>query len=196
MPRGRRNGRGDTMEIEDILLEMKDTSELMVDLAYSALLYDNEEIARQVMELEGQVDSWDQEVQRKAVERAIEDRDVEKALVFIRLADSIENIADGAVLIADVVLRDIEPHPVVKAALKESDTTIVTVTVPGRSKLVGRTLGELKMASETGMWVIAIRRGERWIYGPDENTRVEERDLLVARGPVEGEGELRRLVKE
>ncbi len=173
---------------------MKDTSELMVDLAYSALLYDNEEIARQVLELESQVDEWDEQVQKLAVERAIEDRDVEKALVFIRLADSIETVADGAIEIADVVLRDIEPHPVVAAALKESDTAITTVKVPAASPAAGRTLGEMKLASETGMWVIAIRRGERWIYGPDENTRVEPGDLLIARGPVEGEEELRHYI--
>lgn len=180
------------MEIEDILLEMKDTSELMVDLAYSALLYDNEEIARQVVALEQRVDDWDEEVQKRAVERAIEDKDVEKALVFIRLAGSIEAVADGAVEIADVVLRDIEPHPVVAKALKESDTAIATVMVPATSPAVGKTLGGMKVASETGMWVIAIRRGDSWIYGPDENTLVEEGDLLITRGPVEGEGELRR----
>ncbi len=183
------------MDIEDILLEMKDTSELMVDLAYSALLYDNEEIARQVVELEQRVDDWDQEVQKKAVERAIDDKDVEKALVFIRLADSIETVADGAVEIADVVLRDIEPHPVVAAALKESDTVIATVTVPTTSPAAGKTLGEMKMASETGMWVIAIRRGDSWIYGPDENTLVEQGDLLIARGPVEGGRELRLYIE-
>ncbi len=184
------------MTIEDTLLEMKDTSELMIDLAYSALLYDNEEIARHVIELEEMVDDWDQEVQKRAVERAIKDRDVEKALVFIRLANSIETIADGAVLIADVVLRDIEPHPVVAAALRESDTTIVTVPIPPGSPAVDRNLGEMKIASETGMWVIAIRRGVEWIYGPDEGTEIREGDLLIARGPVEGEEELRKFIGE
>ncbi len=181
-------------DIEDLLLEMKDTSELMVDLAYSALLYDNEEIARQVIELEESIDAWDEEVQERAVQRALEDRDVEKALVFIRLANSIETIADGAVLIADVVLRDIEPHPVVAAALRESDTAIVTVTVPSDSPVTGKSLGEAKVASETGMWVIAIRRGPAWIYGPDEETALREGDLLIARGPEEGEEELRALL--
>lgn len=182
-------------EIEDLLLEMKDTSELMIDLAYSALLYDNEEIAQQVVDLEAQIDAWEEEVKRKTILRALEDRDVEKALVFIRLADSIENIADGALQIADVVLRDIEPHPVVAAALRESDTTIATVPVPRKSPVADRTLGDLKLASRTGSWVIAIRRGTAWIYGPDEDTRLEEGDLLIVRGPEEGEAELRAFLK-
>ena len=31
--------------LKDILTEMKDTSELMLDLAYSAMVYDDEDIA-------------------------------------------------------------------------------------------------------------------------------------------------------
>ncbi|MFQ5985834.1 MAG: potassium channel family protein [Thermoplasmata archaeon] len=182
------------MTIEDTLLEMKDTSELMVDLAYSALLYDNVEIARHVVELEDRIDGWDQEIQEEAIRRATEDGDVDKALVFIRMASSIEDIADGALQIADVVLRDIEPHPVVAEALKESDTSISTLTVPDRSPAAGHTLGELKVASETGAWVLAIRREGSWIYGPDENTPLLAEDLLVVRGPIEGEPELRRFL--
>lgn len=181
--------------LEDILLEMKDTSELMIDLAYSALLYDNEDIARQVVDLEARIDEWEGDVKRKAVLRALDDRDVEKALVFIRLADSIENIADGALQIADVVLRDIEPHPVLAEALKESDTTIAAVTVPKGWPLQGSTLGSLRLASKTGCWVIAIRRGTGWIYGPNEDTDLREGDVLIARGPVEGEEELRSFLK-
>ncbi|MFQ5908791.1 MAG: potassium channel family protein [Thermoplasmata archaeon] len=182
------------MSLEDTLREMKDTSELMVDLAYSALLYDNEEIARHVLELEDRIDAWDQAIQQEAVERAIEDGDAQKALVFIRMASSIEEIADGALQIADVVLRDIEPHPIVAEALKESDTSISTLTVPSGSPAAGRTLGELKVASETGAWVLAIRREGTWIYGPDENAALQAGDLLVVRGPIEGEPELRRFL--
>lgn len=182
------------MNIEETLREMKDTSELMIDLAYSALLYGNKEIAHHVVELEGRVDEWDEAIQEGAVQGAIEDGDVQKALVFIRMAASIENIADGAREIADVVLRDIEPHPIVVEALKESDTSISTLTVPADSPAEGRTLGGLKVASETGAWVLAIRRGESWIYGPDEHTRLLAGDLLVVRGPSEGEPELRKFL--
>lgn len=185
---------GELVTLEETLREMKDTSELMIDLAYSALLYDNQEIARHVLELEDRIDAWDQAVQQEAVERAIEDGDVQKALVFIRIASSIEDIADGALQIADVVLRDIEPHPVVAEALKESDTSISTVTVPANSPAEGRTLGELKVASETGAWVLAVRREGAWIYGPDEDTALLAGDLLVVRGPIEGEPELRKFL--
>ena len=42
---------------EEIVLEIKDKSELMVDLAYSSVLYDNKTIAKEVYELENQIDT-------------------------------------------------------------------------------------------------------------------------------------------
>ena len=39
-------------KIESMLLELKDTSEFMIDLAYSSLLYNNVEIAEEVEFLE------------------------------------------------------------------------------------------------------------------------------------------------
>ena len=37
---------------EEMVLEIKDKSELMVDLAYSSLIYDNKIIAKEVYDLE------------------------------------------------------------------------------------------------------------------------------------------------
>ena len=38
-------------KIASMLMELKDTSEMMIDLAYSSLLYDNTEIAEEVIAL-------------------------------------------------------------------------------------------------------------------------------------------------
>ena len=46
------------------------------------------------------------------------------------------------------------------------------------------------MASETGMTVIAIRRGNKWKYGPDGDTKILAGDILFAKGPADGEKEL------
>jgi uncharacterized protein with PhoU and TrkA domain len=54
-------------EITKDLLELKDTSELMVDLAYSALLYDNEDIANEIIYLEDIADAIEREVVLKAL---------------------------------------------------------------------------------------------------------------------------------
>ena len=176
-----------------LLLELKDTSELMVDLAYSALLYDNEDIADEIFSMEEIADDLEKELQISAMNDMREHADPKKSFVIIRLADAMEKIADAAVSIADVVLRDIERNPVVSLSLQDSKVTITSVSVAQGSALAGRSLGEIKLASQSGMWVIAIRRDRRYIYGPDENTILNKGDLLIARGPKEGESVLRKM---
>ncbi|UCE35986.1 MAG: PhoU family transcriptional regulator [Thermoplasmata archaeon] len=181
--------------MEEQFLELKDTSELMVDLAYSALLYDNEEIAKEVQLLEELVDKLNYKIQRTAFMISLDDKNVDKALAIIRLATSIEAIADAAMEIADVVLRDIEPHPIFKMSVMDSDVIITKTPVSKSSFLANKTLGQSRLMTDTGMWVIAIKRGKTWIYGPDENTKIKNGDVLFARGPREGEKEFLKLTK-
>ncbi len=174
------------MGLGESLIEMKNISELMIDLAYSALIYNNKEIAEEVIYLEEKIDETYYRIQEEAVEQAIRDGNSSKALITIRLATSIEAISDSAVQIAEVVLRDIEPHPIIKESIKESDITITLAKVSENSVLANKTLEELNLASETGMWVIAIKRGKKWVFGPTENTRIMANDILIAKGPIEG----------
>ncbi len=174
------------MGLGERIIEMKNVSELMIDLAYSALIFNNREIAEEVKYLEERIDEAYSQIQEEAIKKAIEDKNPYGAITLIRLATSIEAISDSAVEIANVVLRGTEPHPVLRESIKESDITITRARVREESILANKTLGELNLASETGMWVVAIKRGDRWIFGPTENTKVLPGDILLAKGPIEG----------
>jgi len=180
------------MTPEDILVEMKDNSELMVDLAYSALLYNNSEIAEEIAELEENIDMMNRVLQRKITERTIETKDVNRALSYIRLGGSLEMIADAAFEIANVVLRDVEPHPILKMSVHEADVVVTRQTISSQSILNGRTIGDLRIAENTGMWINAVKRGKNWIYGPESDTLLKAGDVLFASGPLEGEEYLRK----
>ena len=182
------------MRIEQQLLKMKDTSELMMDLAYSALLYNNKKIAQEVYYLEDIVDKLFNKIQYTAVNHTAK-KNPNVALTLIRLATSIEMIADSARGIADVVLRDIEPHPIVRMSIRESDAIISKVEVKQNSTMVNCTLGKIRLASETGMWVVAIRRGNDWLFGPNENTEILPDDIMIVRGPRTSEKTLVRLAR-
>ena len=179
------------VDLEDLILEVKDKSELMIDLAYSSLLYDNRRIAQEVYDLEDYVDSLHQTIYRIILSKLKEGEiDVDESLVLLRLVDSGEQIADAAQEIADVELRDVELHPIIKESIKESDTVFTRVEVSENSILCNKTLGEIRLASETGMTVIAIRRGNKWKYGPNGDTKILAGDILFAKGPADGEKEL------
>jgi uncharacterized protein with PhoU and TrkA domain len=177
--------------VEDIVLEIKDKSELMVDLAYSSLLYDNETIAKEVYDLEDVVDELYKSLQRQTVKNVEKKKlGVTDALTVLRLAEAGENIADAAQEIADVELRDVELHPILKMSIRESDQVFTRVQVSDKSVLAGKTLGELKLASETGMTIIAMRHEKRWLYGPTKHTKIDPGDVLFAKGPEDGEKHL------
>ncbi len=163
-------------------IEMKDTSELMIDLAYSSLLYNNRVLAEEVYLLEERVDELNSKIHEDAICEVIADKNEYKALAMIQLAQSIEVIADSARAIADVVLRDIEPHPIIKMSIRESDTNIVAVKLEPQSVLVDKTLAQTQLAKEIGMWVISLRRGGRYLIGPKKDTYLRAGDYVIARG--------------
>jgi len=177
--------------VEDIVLEIKDKSELMVDLAYSSLIYDNKTIAKEVYDLEDLIDNLYQTIQKKTLEGVKnKDIDIDDALTVLRLAECSEKIADAAQEIADVELRDVELHPILKMSIRESDVVFTKLQVEPNSILCDKTLGKLKLGSETGMLVIAMRHHDRWLYGPNKNTTIDPGDILFAKGPEDGEKHL------
>jgi len=181
---------------EDIVLEIKDKSELMVDLAYSSLLYDNKIIAKEVYDLENLIDSLFQKIQKDSLEGVKNGNlSVNSALTLMRLAQAGEEIADAAQEIADVELRDVELHPILKLSIRESDEILAKIQVDSKSILCGKTLGKLKLGSETGMMIIAMKHKKRWLYGPNKHTRIDQDDILFAKGPEDGEKHLIELAK-
>jgi uncharacterized protein with PhoU and TrkA domain len=182
--------------VENLVLEIKDKSELMVDLAYSSILYDNKTIAKEVYDLEDFVDNIYTDLQRITLENVENKKlSIADALTVLRLAEAGEQIADAAQEIADVELRDVELHPILKLSIRESDVVFTRVKVKENSILSNKTLGKLRLASETGMMVIAMRHENKWLYGPTKNTRVDAGDILFAKGPEDGEKHLINLAE-
>jgi uncharacterized protein with PhoU and TrkA domain len=174
-------------ELEQKLLELKDTSELMIDLAYSSLLYNNRDIAEEVLFLGEMLDELTDEIQEDAINNVLEDGNVIKSLVVVRMAYSMEEISIAAAQIADVVLRGLPPHPVIHLSMRDSEVIITTASLDERSDLVGKTLGQTRLSSLCGMFVIAIKRDRKYIYGPNKSTKMAAGDILIARGPEDGE---------
>jgi len=179
-------------KIIDMLVELKDTSELMMDLAYSCILYNSKELAQEVQVLEERVDNLHTEFELLVLTRCIQPEESKHFLGLIRLGVVTEKIADAAAQIADVVLRGLEPHPVLKLAIEEAEETVTLVHVSKKSVLVGKSLREAQIQEETGMWVLAVRRGDRWMR-PRPDTVIEAGDVLIASGYAEGEEDLRKL---
>ncbi len=88
-----------------------------------------------------------------------------------------------------------ELHPVVQMALEETEEVAAETLVEAGSPADGRTLKELQVETETGMFVLAIQRGRRWIYRPRPGQQLQGGDRVISIGPEEGIEELEALTR-
>ena len=175
------------------LVELKDTSEMMMDLAYSALLLNSHHLAEEVLMLEDRMDRLHTEFELLVLSVREEPQDVKGLLGLIRMGVVTERIADAAAEIAEVVIRSGEPHPVLTMVIQDAEETVERVVVGEGSLVVGKTLKAAEIPEETGMWVLVIRRGERWIR-PRPYTILNAGDVIIAAGYAEGEDDLKKLL--
>ncbi|MEM3379035.1 MAG: TrkA C-terminal domain-containing protein [Candidatus Bathyarchaeia archaeon] len=179
-------------EIVERFVELKNTSELMIDLAYSSLMLNSKELAEEVQRLEEYVDQLHTDFELLALTSDFKKEEAPGFLGLIRLGVATEKIADAAAEIAEVVLRGIEPHPILKLTIREAEETVTQVCVTAGSPLVNRTLREARVHEETGMWVLVIRRGEKSLR-PRPDTVIQIGDILLASGYAEGVEDLKKL---
>jgi uncharacterized protein with PhoU and TrkA domain len=177
------------------LVELKDTSEMMIDLAYSALLLNSSYLAEEVLMLEDSMDRLHTEFELLVLQGRGEPEETRGLLGLIRMGVVTERIADAAAEIAEVVLRSGEPHPVLRMVIQDAEETVERFIVADGSSVVGKTLKEARIPEETGMWVLVIRRGDRWIR-PRPRTAIQAGDVIIASGYAEGEEDLKKLVSE
>lgn len=179
-------------KIVDKLVFLKDTSEIMIDLAYSSLLLNSQALAEEVAALENHMDDLHTEFERLVLSSGFTPEESKDFLGLIRLGVVTEKIADAAMEIADVVLRGLEPHPILKLVIEEAEETVTKITVSETSTLVGKKIREAQIQEETGMWVLVIRRGNRWLR-PRLDTVICSGDILIAAGYAEGEADFESL---
>jgi len=179
-------------EIVERFVELKNTSELMIDLAYSSLMLNSKDLAEEVERLEEYVDKLHTDFELLALKSDFKKEEASGFLGLIRLGVATERIADAAAEMAEVVLRGIEPHPVLKLAIREAEETVAQACVSQDSPLIDKTLKEARVPEETGMWILAIRRGEKSLR-PKPDIKIQIGDVLLASGYSEGVEDLKKL---
>lgn len=174
----------------DSIVLMKNMSELAVDLAYGAVLFDNREVAEEVFELEAEVDALQSRFEAWTLQAANRIDDPVSLRGLVHIAQATETISDAALEISEGVLRGLGTHQVVAAAVEESDEIITRLTIEPGSTLDGATLGEKQVSTETGMRVIAVRRAEDtddgWVISPGPETALRRNDIILIKGTRAG----------
>ena len=183
------------ISVREALTEMKDLSEIMIDLAYSAALFHSRELAEEVLELEKRVDYLAYMLDMNAMLAARDAEDAEHLIGATTVAASTDKISDAAADIAAIVLNGIGIHPIVREAFEKVEERLARAEVDPTSIFINKKLGELELAAKIGVDIIAIRRKKEWIIDPNEDEAILEGDVLIARGAPHGVDELKGLAE-
>ena len=179
--------------VKELLVEAKDASELMVDLAYAAVFFGDDDLGREVLRLEDRMDAAVHEMRVTCLLATRSVDDAEQLAGVLNLANAMEEIADAAEDIARVALKDIDVPGELRDDLRHAEEVVARVKLREGNELASRSLHELQLPAETGMWVIAIRRDVQYVHGPSGDTRLQDGDVLFLQGPRDGVDRIREL---
>lgn len=180
--------------VKELIEDTKNLSELMLDLAYSSVFFESKEIAKEVMVLYNELEDLEERLYLHLF-AASRGKLQKKFISVIDVVESSKWVANAAKNMSETVLEGKALHPVIKEALKETDESIVRAAVAKKSVLRNKTLGDLRLRTEMGIYITAIRRGNKWIFDPKKGTDVLENDIIFGVGPSASCKKLSRLAK-
>ncbi|MEM3027472.1 MAG: TrkA C-terminal domain-containing protein [Candidatus Bathyarchaeia archaeon] len=181
--------------VRDALRELKDLSELMIDLAYSSVLFRDNDLAEEVLVLTERVDRLSYLLIMNASLATRDKTDAEQIAGILKATDSIHKIASAATDIAIVQLKGIGIHPSVQEAFKKAEERFVRATVSNQSVLAGKRLQDLSLESRIGVGIIGLRRGKRWVLNPKPTFKLNHGDVIIAKGSERGTSQFLQLAK-
>ncbi len=174
---------------------MKDISDWMVDLSLASVYFEDENLAKLVHSLESRMDDLTYEFFQRSAMVSRSREEARRMVSLMQIAASAENISNACGDLSSLVLKKAEVHTVLKEALAMAAERLAKIKVREGSHLAGKELGQLRLPSSMGVWVLARGRGEEYEI-PRKETLLETGDLLVVKGPPEGIHRIHRIAGE
>jgi len=183
----------ESRNLREMLAEAKDQSELMVDLAYAALFFDDPEMADEVNELETQISHLVHDMRTICIIAVRNPREAEAMSAVLQVISAVERIANDAVDISRIVTRRLGIPGQLLLDMSVAEEVSHRVEVAAGSHFENRPLSSFELPTVTGMRVIAVRRGRNWLVDPRGGDLLHSGDVLFLRGSPDGIARLREL---
>ncbi|MEM8922312.1 MAG: TrkA C-terminal domain-containing protein [Actinomycetota bacterium] len=179
--------------LREMLAEAKDMSELMVDLAYAALFFDDPDMADEVDELEQQISELVHAMRALCIVAVRNPREAEAMSAVLQVISAVEGIGNDAVDISRIVSRRLGIPRQLVVDMSAAEEVSHRVEVAAGSHFANRPLSSFELPTVTGMRVLAVRRGRSWIVDPGGDDILNPGDVLFLRGSPDGIVRLREL---
>ena len=176
----------DKWSVRELLTEMKDISEVIVDLAYASILYNSKDMADSVMEFEDEMDELKYAIREKVMLAARTKDDARQLSGILQVASAADRISHAAGEIVKLLDVPLEKRPFLPKILDESDEKIKMARIHQSSDMAESTIDSLAVEAVTGMKIIALKNRHGWLYDPEEDVKLRAGDDIVVRGTEDG----------
>ncbi len=177
-----------------MLAEAKDSSEIMVDLAYAAVYFDDPGMATEVGHLEQRMNDLVQDMREVGIMAVRRPAEAEGMASVMQVISAIEGIGNASVGIARLVTHKLGIPPELLGDIANAEEVSHRVWIREGSHMAHRPLRDLQIPVQCGMRVVAVRREESWmIEDVDGDLIVVPGDVLFLRGSPEGISRLHEL---
>lgn len=174
------------MTVRELLTEMKDTSEVIIDLAYASLMYNSSTMAEKVRGLEDDMDDLKFATRYKVLLSSRTREDARQLSGILEVASAADRISDAASDIVSLLRFPPEKGPFITEMLSEADEKIRMIKISSDSSMVGNTIGRLQIEASTGCKIIAIKNRRGWTYDPEDEMKLRANDVIIVRGTDDG----------
>ena len=189
------------------LIEYKEKVQLNLELALSAILLDDEELAESVLEEEDTIDQLHSKLQDyvlKSILTKIREIETHKMklpefslrgyiLGLLRLISVNERIADAAWRIAKLVINDYTPpEDLIRAIMESGEEFLRVFKLKSKSKLVGMQIKDLE--EKFGVRIVALKRKDTWIHDPHPVEKLQPGDEIIVHGYIEALDDIKRII--
>lgn len=170
-----------SLSLKELLVQIKDLAEIQLDLAYSAVIYDDKEAAKKALELESKITEYLGYVIIRAVMAGRDINLAEKMYALILFASALEETSDAAADIAKLAIEGVSLGAFKEALLRADEVTIRVKVL--NKEVFGMQINQIEQ--QTGMRIVAIKRAKHWILNPQGDMEIWCDDVLYITGPAE-----------
>ncbi|MBW3574111.1 MAG: hypothetical protein KY450_04490 [Actinobacteria bacterium] len=179
--------------LRTMIPEAKDSCELMIDLAYASVYFDDPQMADEVTEIEGRLNDLVHDMRAVCVMAARAPRDADAMASVLQVISAIERMGNAAMDISRIVTHRVGIPRELVADLSRAEEVSHRVPLREGSHFAHRALADFELPVAVGMRVVAIHRDRDWITDVGGDEVLLPGDVLFLHGSPAGIPRLRQL---
>lgn len=185
--------------LKEVLILLRDFSQLMVQLGYAAIMEDSIELAKEALRVKSHIRDLDFELRKEALMVARLSKyskgDIPQIANILQIGVAIKEMSDGVDDLIDIAIRDVGVHPIIQMAFTRKEMRTMRYEVEPESKLDSNKIEELGIDPNSECRIIAVRRKNEWFLDPRPTMKIKEGDVLIVEGRNESINKVRDCVK-